>query len=75
MRFVRVSMAVAVLAALLVQSLVALTTPRAARADVFLRPMDRVGPAATTPRLEPGKPARYVPLEALPKAGKDPRHC
>ena len=75
MRFVRASMAVAVLAALLVQSLVALSTPRAARADVFLRSIERVAPATTPQRLVPGKPARYIPLEELPEAGKDPRHC
>ena len=74
MRAVRMSVALALLAALLVQSIVALAAPREARAGG--RP-----PAATLREYFPspqrsqpvGPPARYTPGHVQP--AKDPRHC
>ncbi|HXS82557.1 MAG TPA: hypothetical protein VN896_07520 [Methylomirabilota bacterium] len=55
MRFLRASMAVALLVALLIQSLVALAAPRAARADV---PPRYVAPAPQQELPQDGKDPR-----------------
>jgi hypothetical protein len=73
MRTVRMSVAVTLLAALFVQSIVALTAPREARAGG--RPTETLRQYFPSPqRSQPvGPPARYVPGHVQP--GKDPRQC
>ena len=73
MRAVRMSVALALLAALLVQSIVALAAPREARAGG--RPAETIHQYFPSPqRSQPvGPPARYTPGHVQP--AKDPRHC
>jgi hypothetical protein len=74
MRKVRMSIALALLAALLVQSVVAIAAPREARAG-GRAPIVTPSEYMRVPQpADPGRPVRYVPKSALPK-DKDPRHC
>ena len=75
MRTVRMSVALALLAALLVQSIVALAAPREARAGGRPRAAALREYSPAPQRAQPGAPARYVPGHVQPDGAKDPRHC
>jgi hypothetical protein len=76
MRTLRVSLAVALLAALLVQSVVAIAAPAETRARghaPVMLPYQLVPPSQRSTPAWP--PAQYVPGRPLPAVDKDPRHC
>jgi len=76
MRTLRPSLAIVLLAVLLVQSLVALTAPREARAGGRPPVILPAPPMVEQPqRFPPAEPTRYVPADRLPNGDKDPRHC